>query len=140
MRRTGGSTARSVSKAFRRGSTTACWCGTSCAVRCSRGSPNRHSTRCWARAWSCTPKRRQRQERPVLPRDTVLPPEALTATAGSILATQEASGAIPWFAGGHVDAWDHVECAMALSVAGQAAGELTVAAERAYDYLRRTQA
>ena len=76
----------------------------------------------------------------MLPRDTVLPPEHLTATAGSILATQEASGAIPWFAGGHVDAWDHVECAMALSVAGQAAGELTVAAERAYDYLRRTQA
>jgi hypothetical protein len=59
----------------------------------------------------------------------------LLATARSIAATQETSGAIPWFAGGHVDPWDHVECAMALSVCG-----LTTAAERAYDYLRRAQA
>jgi hypothetical protein len=58
----------------------------------------------------------------------------LLTTARSIAAAQEASGAIPWFADGHVDPWDHVECAMALSVAGMIAP-----AERAYDYLRRTQ-
>ena len=76
----------------------------------------------------------------MLPHDTVLPPDALTATARSILATQESSGAIPWFAGGHVDPWDHVECAMALSVAGLHDGAFTAAAERAYDYLRVAQA
>jgi hypothetical protein len=70
----------------------------------------------------------------------VLPPDALTATARSILATQERNGAIPWFVGSHVDPWDHVECAMALSVAGHFATGFTAAAECAYDYLRRAQA
>ena len=60
---------------------------------------------------------------------------AVRATAETIAATQEGSGAIPWFPGGHVDPWDHVECAMALSAAG-----LREPAARAYDYLRRTQA
>lgn len=64
----------------------------------------------------------------------VLSGEDIAATAASIAHAQEPSGAIPWFAGGHVDPWDHVECAMALSAAGERA-----AAERAYDYLRRTQ-
>jgi len=61
--------------------------------------------------------------------------EAVAATARAIAAAQEPSGAIPWFPGGHVDPWDHVECAMALSVGG-----LTGEAARAYDYLRRAQA
>jgi hypothetical protein len=56
------------------------------------------------------------------------------ATAASIARAQEGSGAIPWFTGGHVDPWDHVESAMAL-VAG---GEVD-AAERAYAWLFRTQ-
>jgi hypothetical protein len=60
--------------------------------------------------------------------------EDVRATAATIARAQEASGAIPWFPGGHVDPWDHVECAMALSAVGELA-----AAERAYDYLRRTQ-
>ena len=36
------------------------------------------------------------------------------ATAESIARVQDRSGAIAW-PDGHVDAWDHVECAMALS-------------------------
>ena len=61
--------------------------------------------------------------------------EDVRATAVTIAAVQQRCGAIPWFAGGHVDPWDHVECAMALSSAG-----LHAAAARAYDHLRRTQA
>ncbi len=56
------------------------------------------------------------------------------ATAASIAAVQEQSGAIPWFPGGHVDPWDHVECAMALLVGGE-----VEAAERAYRWLFDTQ-
>jgi hypothetical protein len=64
----------------------------------------------------------------------VLDAEAVRASARSIAAAQLGSGAIPWFTGGHVDPWDHVECAMALSVSG-----LVDEAAHAYDYLRRTQ-
>ena len=56
------------------------------------------------------------------------------ATAASIARAQEGSGAVPWFPGGHVDPWDHVECAMALLAGGE-----TEAAERAYAWLFRTQ-
>jgi len=55
------------------------------------------------------------------------------ATADAIGRTQEPSGAIGW-PDGHVDVWDHVECAMALSAAGFAGP-----ARRAYDWLRRAQ-
>jgi hypothetical protein len=58
----------------------------------------------------------------------------LLATARTIAAAQEPSGAIPWFPGGHTDPWDHVECAMALAVCG-----LRDEAVRAYDWLARTQ-
>jgi len=66
-------------------------------------------------------------------------PRALSAaqvaqTAATIAGTQERSGAIPWFRGGHVDPWDHIECAMALVVAGK-----VTAAERAYGWLFTTQ-
>jgi len=64
----------------------------------------------------------------------VLSVDDVLATASYIEATQEPSGAIPWFVGGHVDPWDHVECAMALSAAGH-----LEAARRAYDWLARTQ-
>jgi hypothetical protein len=57
----------------------------------------------------------------------------LLATAESIARAQQPSGAIPW-PDGHVDAWDHVECAMALSACG-----LHGPARRAYAWLRRTQ-
>ena len=59
---------------------------------------------------------------------------AVRATAQSIARVQEPSGAIPWFTGGHTDPWDHIECAMALTVAG-----LRDEAYAAYEYLRRTQ-
>ncbi|HET7530272.1 MAG TPA: prenyltransferase [Mycobacteriales bacterium] len=69
---------------------------------------------------------------PALP--GVLTADEVLASARSIAAAQEPSGAIPWFPGGHTDPWDHVECAMALSATG-----LVAEAVRAYDYLRRTQ-
>jgi hypothetical protein len=63
----------------------------------------------------------------------------LVATAESIIAQQEPSGAIPGFAPvdgvpGHVDAWNHVESAMALSVAG-----FPEPSRRAYEWLRGVQ-
>ena len=64
----------------------------------------------------------------------VLTADAIVATVRSIEAAQEPSGAIPWFTGGHVDPWDHVECAMALAAAGR-----LDAAVRAYEWLVRTQ-
>jgi hypothetical protein len=64
----------------------------------------------------------------------VLSAAEVDATARSIAAVQDRSGAIPWFPGAHTDPWNHVECAMALSAAGR-----VTEAERAYDWLRRTQ-
>jgi hypothetical protein len=55
-------------------------------------------------------------------------------TAKSIAATQEPDGALPWFDGGHTDPWDHVENAMALTVAG-----LIEPARAAFDWCRNTQ-
>ncbi len=55
------------------------------------------------------------------------------ATGESIARAQEPSGAIAW-PDGHVDAWDHVESAMALSACG-----LHGPARRAYAWLRDTQ-
>lgn len=59
---------------------------------------------------------------------------AVRGTVSSIVRVQEASGAIPWFRGGHTDTWDHVECAMALLAGGE-----VEAAERAYAWLFATQ-
>ncbi|MDQ1696026.1 MAG: hypothetical protein QOJ03_1379 [Frankiaceae bacterium] len=73
-----------------------------------------------------------RPDPPALP--GLLAADDILATAASIAGVQEASGAIPWFVGGHTDPWDHVECAMALSAAG-----FTTAARRAYEWLRVTQ-
>jgi hypothetical protein len=58
----------------------------------------------------------------------------IRATADAIAAMQDPDGAIPWFPGGHTDAWDHLECAMALELGGR-----DDAAERAWDWLRRNQ-
>lgn len=71
--------------------------------------------------------------------EDILSADDLTATATSIARQQEPSGAIPWFAPiegvpGHVDAWNHVEGAMALSLAG-----FTTETRRAYDWLRSGQ-
>jgi len=64
----------------------------------------------------------------------VLTPAQCRQTAQSIAATQESSGAIPWFDGGHTDPWDHVENAMALTAAG-----LLEPARAAFDWCRTTQ-
>lgn len=64
----------------------------------------------------------------------VLTPDDCLETARSIAATQESSGALPWFDGGHTDPWDHVENAMALTVAG-----LIEPARAAFDWCRTVQ-
>jgi hypothetical protein len=61
------------------------------------------------------------------------PPADILQTARAIAATQARSGAIPW-PDGHVDPWDHVECAMALSACG-----LRGPARHAYRWLLDTQ-
>ena len=57
----------------------------------------------------------------------------LVATGRAIAASQQADGSIGW-PDGHVDAWNHIECAMALSVCG-----LRGPARRAYAWLAQTQ-
>ena len=57
----------------------------------------------------------------------------MVATGEAIARAQEPSGAITW-PDGHVDAWDHVECAMALSACG-----LREQARRGYEWLRASQ-
>jgi hypothetical protein len=57
----------------------------------------------------------------------------LLATGHAIAADQQADGSIGW-PDGHVDAWNHVECAMALSVCG-----LREQARRAYSWLAGAQ-
>jgi hypothetical protein len=63
----------------------------------------------------------------------VLSSTELAATVDSIAAAQQPSGALPW-ADGHTDPWDHVECAMALTLGGR-----LDEARAAYAWLRRTQ-
>jgi hypothetical protein len=63
----------------------------------------------------------------------VLSARQLRETGHSIVADQQPSGAIGW-PDGHVDAWNHVECAMALTTCG-----LRAQARLAYDWLARTQ-
>jgi hypothetical protein len=63
----------------------------------------------------------------------ILTADQLLATGRSIAAAQQASGAIGW-PDGHVDAWNHVECLMALSACG-----LREPARRGYEWLRSAQ-
>ncbi|WP_328611683.1 prenyltransferase [Amycolatopsis sp. NBC_00345] len=56
------------------------------------------------------------------------------ATAAFIRRTQQPDGAIPWFTGGKLDPWDHVEAAMGLDSAG-----FHREAAAAYRWLARTQ-
>ncbi len=63
----------------------------------------------------------------------ILTADQIISTGEAIAAVQQADGAIGW-PDGHVDAWNHVECAMALSVCG-----LRDAARRAYEWLRAAQ-
>ena len=73
-----------------------------------------------------------RHAKPALPAKPA-PPADMLRTARSIAAAQRPDGAIPW-PDEHVDPWDHVECAMALSACG-----LVVPARLAYRWLRDTQ-
>ena len=64
----------------------------------------------------------------------VLSPEQSLATGRAIARMQESSGAVPWFPGGHIDPWDHIESAMALTASG-----LREEADAAFEWSRRTQ-
>jgi hypothetical protein len=64
----------------------------------------------------------------------VLTVDQIRHTLDGIAAIQRADGSIPWFVGGHLDPWDHVESAMALDLAGR-----HDAAERAYRWLADRQ-
>ena len=64
----------------------------------------------------------------------VLSAAQIRQTAESIAEWQLPNGMIPWFPGGHADAWNHVEAAMALDVAG-----LHDEAARAYQWLADIQ-
>jgi hypothetical protein len=63
----------------------------------------------------------------------ILSADQILATGSSIAAEQQPSGAIGW-PDGHVDAWNHVECAMALTTCG-----LRAEARRAYAWMAETQ-
>lgn len=63
----------------------------------------------------------------------ILTADQIIATGHAIADVQQADGSIGW-PDGHVDAWNHVECAMALSVCG-----LRDASRRAYEWLRASQ-
>ena len=64
----------------------------------------------------------------------VLTATQLQQTVDSIAAVQHPSGALPW-PDGHTDPWDHVECAMALTLGGR-----LDEARAGYEWLRRNQA
>jgi hypothetical protein len=63
----------------------------------------------------------------------ILSADQLVATGHAIAASQQADGSIGW-PDGHVDAWNHIECAMALSVCG-----LREPARRAWSWLASAQ-
>lgn len=61
-------------------------------------------------------------------------PDEAGQTAKWIASVQLTTGAIPWFEGGHLDPWDHVQAAMGLAAAG-----LVDEAVAAYDWLAHAQ-
>ncbi|CCH89364.1 conserved protein of unknown function; putative glycosidase domain [Modestobacter italicus] len=64
----------------------------------------------------------------------VLTADQVRQTVTAIAAEQSSDGALPWFRGGQLDAWDAVESAMALDVGGR-----HDRAAAAYDWLARRQ-
>ncbi|MFQ1003804.1 prenyltransferase [Modestobacter sp. SSW1-42] len=64
----------------------------------------------------------------------VLSADQLRTTVAAIAAEQAADGALPWYRGGQLDAWDSVEAAMALDVGGEHDRALA-----AYGWLARHQ-
>ena len=68
----------------------------------------------------------------------MLTADEMLATGQFIAGLQAPCGAIAW-PDGHVDAWDHIECAMALSVCGQLDPALREHARAGYQWLCDTQ-
>lgn len=66
--------------------------------------------------------------------EPVLSAAALRETVDAIARMQQPSGSLPW-PDGHTDAWDHVECCMALLIGGRVTEAL-----RGWDWLMQTQA
>ena len=64
----------------------------------------------------------------------VVSAEQLAATGAYLSSLQRPDGLIPWFEGGHSDPWNHVEAAMALTIAGY-----EEAARAAYRWLAANQ-
>ena len=58
----------------------------------------------------------------------------ITQIADRISEVQLLNGMIPWFEGGHADPWNHIECAMALDLAGRHG-----ISEKAYGWLADVQ-
>ncbi|WP_299957230.1 prenyltransferase [uncultured Modestobacter sp.] len=78
------------------------------------------------------PDRRRAADLPAVP--GVLSADQLRQTVAAIAAEQAPDGALPWFRGGQLDAWDSVEAAMALDVGGE-----HDRARAAYEWLARHQ-
>lgn len=68
------------------------------------------------------------------PAEGLLSPEQIEATGRAIAARQLPDGLLPWADDGYAEAWDHVEAAMALDLAGRLRE-----AELAYDWLVANQ-
>ncbi|MDQ2959908.1 MAG: prenyltransferase [Candidatus Dormibacteraeota bacterium] len=66
--------------------------------------------------------------------DAILSRSDISATVDAIARVQRPDGSIPWYEGGQVDPWNHVEAAMALDTGG-----LHVEAARAYRWLAEVQ-
>jgi hypothetical protein len=64
----------------------------------------------------------------------ILSEAEVAQSARYLVDLQLASGQVPWFRAGHCDPWNHVECAMALTVTGH-----LDEASGAYDWLARHQ-
>lgn len=64
----------------------------------------------------------------------MLTPAQAEQAARWIASVQAENGAIPWFAGGHLDPWDHTQAAM-----GLASGGFGAEAVRAYEWLASAQ-
>ena len=64
----------------------------------------------------------------------ILTDDEVATSAAYLAELQLPSGQIPWFSGGHGDPWNHVECAMALTVSGHFEAALA-----AYEWLQRHQ-
>ncbi|MCB0951749.1 MAG: hypothetical protein KDB13_03250, partial [Microthrixaceae bacterium] len=58
----------------------------------------------------------------------------LRATVDAIVEWQLPSGMVPWFPGGHADAWNHTEALMAMMLGGRRAE-----AEAGFEWLQKTQ-